>query len=389
MKQFSVEELLDTAIQRAGVNDFGDTGFREGLDILVNGINRSENLIEDRAYMIREQFLRHLTNRLWRTKDLSENPDILDQPVLSPTVIISLPRTGTTKLQQVLEAMNHFYQPLCWQLHRPARIPGMVDGGRALRFAETKKFYEWRMQASPDLHKLHTTYPDKADEETIMLDETFKHMFIGQQHFSEEYYSWLAAQDLSSSYDYLLTQLKYLHWEFHHDNPRPWLLKSPGYLGYEDQVTRLFPEGLKTIYLHRAPVEIVPSASKLMEAFKNLYYDNPPQNRKACEEILDWITSAIRMHMQWRDTNPSVDILDLSFKEVSEDSVKTCEKVCEFIGLEFTDEIRQRIIQWDKDNPRYKHGKASYSIEDYGLNEAQVNEAFSDYLDRFGDYIHN
>ena len=103
--------------------------------------------------------------------------------------------------------------------------------------------------------------------------------------------------------------------------------------------------------------------------------------------MLAWITSATREHMRWRDVNPSAEILDLGFHEVTNDSVKTCEKICDFTSVEFTEAMSKKIVQWDEENPRYKRGKSKYSLEDYDLTEAQVNKKFSEYLDRFGDYI--
>ena len=34
-----------------------------------------------------------------------------------------------------------------------------------------------------------------------------------------------------------------------------------------------------------------------------------------------------------------------------------------------------------------KHGKNRYELEDYGLTRAEVQEAYSTYLQRFGDLI--
>ena len=387
--QFSAQALLDSAIEHAGVDNFGDVSFTEGLAILVNSINNNDNLIENRLYMIRQQFLRMLTNRLWRVQDFRENPEILDQNIGSPTVIISFPRTGSTKLQQVLEAMDHFHQAPCWQLFNPARRPEMADSGRALRHEETKQYYEWRGQASPELHKLRPIYPDRADEETEMFYETFQYVGLGMHYCSREYVEWTLSLDPGELYDYLLTQLKYLHWQFNRENARPWLLKSPVYMGNEHHLSRMFPGGFKTIYLHRSPAEILPSAIKVSEAHTAVHFDLPPQSKKARSEMLAWTTGTIKSHMQWRDDNPSAEILDLSFDEVTNESVNTCKKVCDFVGAEFTDDMKHRVNQWDKEHPRYRRGKSEYSLNDYDLNETQVNEAFSEYLNRFGNYVQN
>ncbi len=36
-----------------------------------------------------------------------------------------------------------------------------------------------------------------------------------------------------------------------------------------------------------------------------------------------------------------------------------------------------------RDNPKGKHGKHEYRLEDYGLTREQVHEHFADYIDRY------
>ena len=73
--------------------------------------------------------------------------------------------------------------------------------------------------------------------------------------------------------------------------------------------------------------------------------------------------------------------------EISNDSLGTAEKIYNFIDEPMTDEVRENIRAWDKMNPRYKHGKSEYSLADFGLTEADVNDAYAPYIERFSQYF--
>src|SRR4051812_43041056 len=94
MKEFDAKDLLRAAQDRTGLHDFGPGDFREGLEVLVNGINSDVAVRPDRVNALRENLLRLLINRLWFHKDLADHPEILDEVIESPIVISSLPRTG-------------------------------------------------------------------------------------------------------------------------------------------------------------------------------------------------------------------------------------------------------------------------------------------------------
>ena len=42
------------------------------------------------------------------------------------------------------------------------------------------------------------------------------------------------------------------------------------------------------------------------------------------------------------------------------------------------------MLAWDERNPADRFGKHVYTLEQYGLNEAQIRERFASYCDAFG-----
>ena len=44
-------------------------------------------------------------------------------------------------------------------------------------------------------------------------------------------------------------------------------------------------------------------------------------------------------------------------------------------------------MAWLKENPAGKHGSRKYSLDELGLNEAQVRDTFSEYFELYRDYL--
>jgi hypothetical protein len=80
-----------------------------------------------------ERVLRLLVNRLWFAKDMAEHPEISDEKIRAPAIIVSLPRSGSTKLHRMLSHSGDFQTLPLWRAHMFARIPGLEDGGTERR----------------------------------------------------------------------------------------------------------------------------------------------------------------------------------------------------------------------------------------------------------------
>jgi hypothetical protein len=61
---FATEELLETACEQTGLDDFGADTFRLGLDCLAHGLRYEARLNEIGRVMAPTVVLGHLTNRL-------------------------------------------------------------------------------------------------------------------------------------------------------------------------------------------------------------------------------------------------------------------------------------------------------------------------------------
>ena len=105
------EQLLDKAIAEGGHDDFGPGDFREGLDVLLDSLERDGDLHPDTDAAVMGDLCRRLVNRLKVERWYAEHPAVDDVPILGPVDINGLPRTGTTALADMLSLDPQFRSP--------------------------------------------------------------------------------------------------------------------------------------------------------------------------------------------------------------------------------------------------------------------------------------
>lgn len=389
MKNFDVKQLLDTATQRTGLSDFGPEDFREGLEALVEGINAQQSIRDDRWNDTFEYLVRVLNNRLWFARDLKDHPEILDQELLPPVVILPMPRTGSTKLQRLLGASDSFQSLLYWRMHMFARIPGLENGGKAERIRETEKFEKWIYEVCPDFIKGHPVFALEPEEEQILNEFTFRTHRLPALFYAPKYADWYGDADKEPTYSYMLQQLKYLQWQFYRNDPKPWLLKSPTNFGYEEQLIKNFGRKTKLICPHRDPVNCIISITRTSEYSRDLFtnVDNKALANEFATYILDMFAASAKRNIEWRANNPDVEVLDLSYREINDDAIGVLHKVYDFLDIELTPQIENSVKGWEEGKSKKLFARNTYAPEEFGLTEQQIHGAFSEYMERFAEYI--
>ena len=90
------------ACERAGLDDFGDDSWREGLRFwsTVRVGARSERRGRDYVY---GQFVDALWNRLRVVDYLKHHPEVSAERIERPLVVLGLPRTGTSLASYLLD----------------------------------------------------------------------------------------------------------------------------------------------------------------------------------------------------------------------------------------------------------------------------------------------
>ncbi|MBW2714167.1 MAG: tetratricopeptide repeat protein, partial [Deltaproteobacteria bacterium] len=71
------------------------------------------------------------------------------------------------------------------------------------------------------------------------------------------------------------------------------------------------------------------------------------------------------------------------FEEVLKDPIGLIDRIYKHFEMDFSDEARERMETFLRENPRHKHGSHKYTLEDFGLDAERDGKYFEEYCDLF------
>ena len=133
---------------------------------------------------------------------------------------------------------------------------------------------------------------------------------------------------------------------------------------------------------HRDPVEVVGSACSLLKAVRPIYTDDMKLGEIA-ECLLQTFDHMIARQNAFRDKHGEDVIFDIQYAAQIKDPLGTMRALYDRFGTEFTADAQAGMQAMMDYNPQNKHGKHSYTLEEFGLSAKWVRDHFKDYTDRF------
>lgn len=371
----SVEELMARSREIAGV-DIVDEEIVEPLSVLHNALNEESAIDAEGARAYEAKFIRLLVNRLRMKRDFRRHPEIGEQPVNGPLVIMGVARSGTTKLQKVLAASGDFNFLTFWQNFNWASVTGVPGEDVSARIAEADDFCRWYDERSPETKLGHHFQALEPEEEGPLSEGCFvAPSFYGYSEMPS-YARWLADKPRTIFFRFLRDVLKYLQWQGLASPDRPWLLKSPNYNGLELQLREIFPNA-RFVVANRSPLQTLASMCKLVQCFRQAFGSSDVDN----DLIIEGNYRSMAAHLANRRANPDLPIMDLRFEDIVGALPDTIERVYAHAGIELTPAARERMLRWNAENAMHKLGEFRYSLEDAGLKESVIRERMADYFD--------
>jgi Sulfotransferase family len=370
----SAQQFLAQARRDTGI-DVADDEALQPLSVLLESFNRESALHASGALGMQNKLLRILRNRLRMRRDFARHPEIADQKITAPIFICGMGRTGSTKTQKLLAASGDFNWLTYWKAQNPALFTGLRSESPQARIDDTEGFARWFDAASPETKAGHAFQTHEPEEESFILEHSLKSpVFLGWAPIPS-YLNWLMAEDMSTQFLRLRDTLQYLQWQGLADANRRWILKSPLYSGMEPLLLKVFPDAC-LLMTHRSPVASIPSGLRLLECFYKPFTDaQPDANFYAIGQA-----AAMRQHLLNRAALKNNAFLDIYFAELMAAPERIIDKVYAFSDVELTAVSRQRMLDWNTNNPQHKLGKHEYSLASYGLTAKAIEDMFSDYV---------
>ena len=370
--------LRDKAQRQTGLSDFGGTTFHEPFEILLQSLRDEAQLNARGVFMLHRTMLRLLTNRLRTEQAFADNPALAETPIPRPLYVIGFPRTGTTLLHNLLACDPAARWMRLWEGLYPAPAPQSLEEDP--RIAEVEEWAAGFEKVAPRLAAAHKLDPRGPEECLWLIEHTFNDLIFELRAHVPTYSRWLAEHEADVDiHQYYRRQLQLLG---AHCRGNHWVFKAPRHLPGLAGLLAVFPEA-RIVQTHRDPAAVLPSLCSLCEIL-----------RGAASDAVD--KSAIGAHWQARlkaifeqatavrATAAEGQILDIQYADLVADPIATVQHIYAHHGYEFTEPFESTMRQWLAANRQHKHGSHRYTLEEYGLSEAQVHEDFSEYTKEFG-----
>ncbi len=370
--------LMERSAKKTGLTDFGEPSFRERMEILLHDMENEARFHRFGRFMARENIVRILVNRLRIEDYFKKDPSILKLEMEDPVFIVGLQRTGTTKLQRLLSCDPGFRYLSSWEAINPAPFPGIEHSKKDPRIKQAELARNALKYMAPDFFAIHPIAPRGPEEDCMLFDYAFWGTVPEATYRVPSFSKYLEEQDHSEAYRYYKTVLQLL---MRQRNTGRWLHKTPQHLEQLEALFTVFPKA-KIIHTHRDPVKVLASFCSMISHAWGVFSDRVDPR----EVGQHWSAKQYRMirrSLEVRDRRGEESFLDVSYYDLIENPMNEVERIYRFLGRELTGETRTAMAAWLGENPKDRHGRHRYRLEDFGLERHRVEEEFADYRRRF------
>jgi hypothetical protein len=373
------EQLLAEARRESGLVQFDGPSIEEPLERLTHALRSEARLTEVGVHTWRGRLLNTLITRLRARDWFHRHPEILNEQLPPPVVILGLARTGTTLLHRLLATDPRFYAAAWWEVRFP--VPASNDDMQGTQRIETSKVEVAAiLQAMPELAAIHPWDALGADEDIMLIDQTLLSTTAESLACIPSYRTWIHSLDLRPAYGYLVQLMKFLQWQKKQRGQRAdyWVLKTPMHLGYVEVIAELMP-GAVFVQTHRDPLATMPSFASFVHMLWAMN-SSAADPHEAARQWSDTLERHLNHCLEQRGRLRNV-FIDVDFRETVSEPLQVVERIYQRIGLPMTDATRAGVTAYMATHPREGRPKHEYTLEEFGFTRAELEQRFKAYRD--------
>jgi hypothetical protein len=379
--RLDADELLDEAMRRTGLSDFGGDSFLEPYRIFVRSIDREAKLHPLGRVISRSDCLNWLENRLLLTDTRKRHPEIAAEPVEGPIFITGLPRTGTSILHELLARDPTSRAPLHWEVRFPCPAPetaGFESDPRIERAERQIQLWNHIVPEYAAMHELGARIPVECVQ--LMAHEFVSEELLGRYQ-APSYAAYYAQADLVPAYRFHRAMLQHLQWRCRRER---WVLKAPSHFPVLDRLLAVYPDA-RIVITHRDPLKILPSVASIL--YSTMWVRSDEVDAKA---LLAWFSgetcAALVERMIALRASAKVDpklFYDLRYADLVRDPIAAIAGIYQHFGIPLSAEAERRMREYLAGKPRGKHGEHRYEFGHTGFDLAAERERFRPYRERY------
>ncbi len=378
----SVEHVLDAARADTGLDDFGERGFTARLGALLGEVEADDNVWKANKTTFVGQCVQAASNRLLLRRYWDDHPEVLAVTIERPVIVIALPRSGSTHLENLVGADRRLRHLPVYLAAQPAPRPGEdpAPGAADPRWARADA--RWQMMSQNEiLAALHEHSPDHAcGENELQIPDfaSYQWEWMAQvPQFRDHYLS----HDQTPHYAYGRDALKAIAWQFLDE--RRWMMKSNQHSEQLGPLLTTYPDAT-VVMIHRDPVATLQSLLT-MRGLMVKQSQKVPDIDGHVEYWVDRIERMLRTYLRDVHLIPADQRVDLMFSDIIQDDVAAASRVLEQAGLPVTDETIADLEAYMASHQRGKQGRVVYDLAgDFRLDADDLRRRFAFYTDAVG-----
>ena len=369
--------IIAEAEDKVGIAD-GDPTVRSNLARLTACLAETGDLSAEGEATTRYLFGLDTVNRLEGQKWLRDHPEIADEKIEAPVFLMGLPRSGTTYFQYLFDRDVRFRLIRTWEGMTPNPPPGFDPASAKRRrddWAERRKL----MPSFEGFDALHLYDQDGSEECHAFLQQSYGAAGLNNLFRVPGYFDYLLDElDLVETYKVHKRQLQLLQWK---SPAKPWALKYPNHVIAMNEILEVYPDA-RFVMTHRDPVQTLASICKMTFNLRKMRaVDVDPL--EVGRNMRHFIQRHIDRIMEFDRGPHGSRVVHVDYYTLVENPVGEMRRIHSGIGIDTPDEIAQSVGDWHRNNPKNARGKNDYTIEQWGLDDAEIAAQFGDYMRRF------
>src|SRR6201991_1785137 len=373
------DELVTRACERAGFDDFGDDTWQEGLRLLVDTVESTDGVSEGGREFVYGQFVDALWNRLRVVDYRKRHPEVADERVDSPLVVLGLPRTGTSLASYLLDQDPLRRSLLTWEAEDsvpPSTPETLRTDPRCLKKKGELEVLAEGLKAA-NIPLVHWDEADGPTECLFVQNQDFKAYLWESFMPTPEYAEWLLATDMTSAYTYQRNVLQLLQSRA----PGTWSLKMPSHAVHIETLLATYPD-VRIVWAHRDPFKSTASFLRLNYLSRAVLGADVDVD-VIVPNVLQQLKEHVDRPLATRRRIGDERFFDLHYADLMRDPIAVMQSLYEWAGDPLTNATEHAMLDWLDAHPQDRFGVAPYSLDGSGVTRADLEPLFDQYLSLF------
>lgn len=377
------ESLIHAAVKSTGLDDFGDDDWREPFAVLCKSFDEEADLNLLGRIRVRHELLLLLKARLQIEDTYKAHPEIEQEEILAPLMVIGQGRTGTSFLLYLLSAVPDNGKIMAWEAVFPCPPPEKESYDSDPRIEKAHRIRDQWNRVTPEIRSMQDFSGYVPQEDVVPLAYSFRNVgwffVMGQVN---SYVQYMATADLEPAYRYHKRVLKLLQWR----NPRKrWALKNSACMDELTTILNVYPD-VCFVWPHRDPTKALASGVSIIgtmlwasseHPFKGAFMDAYTDAEGAAQKLTDVID------LMESGVIPKERVCNVQYLDLIAEPVGTVEKIYEFFELPFSATDRLALETYMSENPRTNRPPHRVSDETRAAVDRE-RAVFKRYIEYFG-----